>query len=124
MRQDKFRGNVFVANLPNGTTDEELAAMFDAYGLVIAAFLARDPTTRETKGFGLVNIAPERGAREAIAALNGTKVGGRCIEVRPAEPDMFIRLPRPPRPSRSAPPTRRAGFVVERIQRRPASPMR
>lgn len=99
MRQTKFKGNVFVANLPNGFTDEELAQLFDAYGIVLGAFLARDATTRATKGCGLVNIAPPRAAEAAIAALNGSTVGGRKIEVRLATPGMAITIPRPPRPT-------------------------
>jgi len=98
MRQTKFRGNVFVANLPNGFSDEDLARLFDDYGIVVGAFLARDPATRATKGCGLVNIAPPRAAEAAIAALNGSTVGGRRIEVRTATPGMAISIPRPPRP--------------------------
>ncbi len=97
MRQNKFRGNVFVANLPNGTTDEQLAQLFDQFGIVLGAFLARDAATASTKGCGLVNIAPARAAEAAIAALNGTQVGGRRIEVRAAAPDMAITMPKPPR---------------------------
>jgi RNA recognition motif-containing protein len=97
MRQNKFRGNVFVANLPHGTTDEQLAQLFDPYGIVLGAFLARDAATASTKGCGLVNIAPPRAAEAAIAALNGTTVGGRRIEVRAAAPEMAISMPKPPR---------------------------
>jgi hypothetical protein len=104
MRQNKFRGNVFVANLPNGTTDEQLAQLFDQYGIVLGAFLARDAATASTKGCGLVNIAPARAAEAAIAALNGTIVGGRRIEVRAAAPEMAITMPKPPRPARLSAP--------------------
>ena len=97
MRQTKFKGTVFVANLPHGFTDEELAQLFDAHGIVLGAFLARDATTRGTKGCGLVNIAPPRAAEAAIAALNGSTVGGRKIEVRLATPGMAITIPRPAR---------------------------
>ena len=95
MRQDKFRGNVFVANLPTGYSDEQLAQLFDPYGLVLSAFLARDGDTRAVKGFGQVNVAPERAANEAIAALNGMRIGDRRIEVRSADPTMAINIPKP-----------------------------
>jgi RNA recognition motif-containing protein len=99
MRRDKFRGNVFVANLPKGYTDAELARVFDAYGLVLGAFLARDPATGEPKQFGLVDIAPATAAKEAVAALNGTAIGDQRIKVKLADPDMAINIPRPPRPA-------------------------
>src|SRR5690349_22579928 len=95
MRQDKVRGNVFVANLPDGYTDEQLAAAFDEFGLVLIAYLARDPETSQPKNYGLVDLAPARAAEEAIAALNGRDFGGRKVKVRAADPDMALNIPRP-----------------------------
>jgi RNA recognition motif-containing protein len=92
MRQEKFRGNVFVANLPDGYTDTKLAEAFDPYGIVIGAYLARDPETGVPKRHGLVNIAPERAAAVAIAGLNGKNISGRRIEVRVADPDMGLTI--------------------------------
>lgn len=108
MRQDKFRGNLFVANLPKGFTDAELAQLFDPFGIVVSAFLARDATTREPKGHGLVNVAPEKAAKAAVAALNGSRVGDREIEVRVADPDMSITIPRPQGAGRRPAPARPA----------------
>src|SRR5260221_8631602 len=100
MREQKFLGNVFVANLPKGYTHEELANLFDPFGIVVGAFLARDPATGASKRHGLVNIAPERAASEAVAALNGMDVGGRRIGAPPGEPEKALTIParlRPPR---------------------------
>lgn len=102
MRQNKFRGNIFVANLPNGFTDEELAQLFDPFGIVVGAFMAREAGGKGTKGCGLVNVAPPRAAEAAIAALDGTSVRGRKIEVRSSTPGMAITIPRPPRAPRPA----------------------
>ncbi len=127
MREQKFRGNVFVANLPKGYTDEELAKLFDPFGIVVGAFLARDSATGTPKRHGLVNIAPERAASEAIAALNGMEVGGRRIEARPADPEMALTIPArlgqprfepaPRRPPQAAPAPAKTPrpFVVERF---------
>lgn len=127
MREQKFRGNVFVANLPKGYTDEELAKLFDPFGIVVGAFLARDSATGAPKRHGLVNIAPERAASEAVAALNGMDVGGRRIEARPADPDMALTIPArlgqprfepaPRRPTQAAPAPVKTPrpFVVERV---------
>ena len=93
MRKQNFRGNVFVANLPKGFTDGDLAEIFDAFGLVIGALLARDGKTGAAKTHGLVDIAPQRAADAAIAALNGTVIGGSQIEVRHADPAMSITMP-------------------------------
>lgn len=104
MRTEKIRGNVFVANLPRGFSDEALAEAFDPYGIVLNAYIARDPVTGETQGHGLVQIAPDKAADKAIEALNATRVGGRRIEARRADPDMGITPPKPkhaPRPART-----------------------
>jgi len=93
MRAEKFRGNVFVANLPKGFTDAQLAEAFDEFGIVISALLARDAATGAPKNHGLVSIAPERAAAAAVAALNGKEIGGKRIEVRPADPDMALTIP-------------------------------
>lgn len=99
MRPMKFRGNVFVANLPKGMKDEQLAEAFDRFGLVLGAFVARDSANGTTKGHGLVNIAPQRAAADAVEAMNGMEIGRRKIEVRLAAPGMALRMPRPARPT-------------------------
>jgi RNA recognition motif-containing protein len=104
MRPQKFKGNVFVANLPKGYTDEDLAQAFDPYGIVIAAFLARDPLTGAAKGHGLVSLAPDRAAAAAVEAINGTKIGGQKIEARIADPTMALTIPAPPRRAYSSRP--------------------
>jgi RNA recognition motif-containing protein len=104
MREQKFRGNVFVANLPKGFTDEDLARTFDPFGIVVGAYLARDAATGAPKRHGLVNIAPERAAGAAVAALNGSEIGGRRIEARLADPDMALTIPSRPGQPRSGQP--------------------
>ena len=124
MRQNKFRGNIFVANLPNGFTDEELAQLFDPHGIVLGAFMAREPGGKGTKGCGLVNVAPPRAAEAAIAALDGTSVRGRKIEVRSSTPGMAITIPRPQRAPRPAAAPQQADADAEpapyAVARRPA----
>ncbi|HWK46726.1 MAG TPA: RNA-binding protein [Stellaceae bacterium] len=102
MREDKFRGNVFVANLPKGYTDQQLAEAFDSFGIVVGAFLARDPLTGAPKNHGLVALAPDRAAEAAISALNGTQIGGQRIEVRVADPTMALAIRAKPRPAAPA----------------------
>ena len=100
MRPEKIRGNVFVANLPLGLSDEQLAELFDPYGMVLRAHLARDPASGETLGHGLVLLAPDRVVDDAVAALNGSVQAGRRMEARRADPDMSIAGPKPPRAPR------------------------
>jgi RNA recognition motif-containing protein len=85
MRAQYFRGNVFVANLPPDFTDDQLAEAFDSYGIVLSAYIARDPATGKRLRYGFVNIATERAANLAISAMNGTEIGGCRLDVRMSE---------------------------------------
>ena len=73
MRLQYFRGNVFVANLPPDFTDDQLAEAFDPFGMVLSAFVARDPATGKRLRYGFVDIATERAAKLAVAGMNGDR---------------------------------------------------
>lgn len=76
---------LFVANLPYSLTDDQLAEMFEPYGIVITFRVARDRETGESKGFGFVELATEKARTKAIAAVNGKVIDGRTVEVRQAK---------------------------------------
>lgn len=110
MRRQNFRGNLFVANLPPEFTDEQLAEAFDSFGIVLSAFIARDPETGHRLRYGFVDIATERAAKHAIAAMNGRTIGGHDLDVRLSErPGKKPTRPgAPPRRSPARPAPRRA----------------
>src|SRR4051812_22601680 len=119
MRPEKIEGNIFVANLPAGLSDEQLAELFDPYGMVLRAYLARDPATGKTRGHGLVQLAPDRAADEAIAGVNGTVLQGRGVDVRRADPDMSLVPSTPPKVRVDRPrPSFRPEVIVERVSSR------
>ena len=79
------KGNVFVGNLPPDFSDDRLAEAFDPFGIVLSAAVARDPATGARLRYGFVDIATERAATQAIAALNGTQVDGFKLNVKASE---------------------------------------
>jgi RNA recognition motif-containing protein len=85
MRLQYFRGNVFVANLPPDLTEDELAEAFDPFGIVLSAFIARDPGTGKQLRYGFVDIATERAAKLAVDAMNGAALDGHNLDVRISE---------------------------------------
>ena len=103
MRANHYRGNIFVANLPPEFTDDELAETFDSFGIVLSASIARDPATGKRLRYGFVDIATERAANLAVAALSGTQVHGFTLDVRiserPAKATKSARPHPPQRPS-------------------------
>jgi cold-inducible RNA-binding protein len=75
---------IFVGNVPFSTGPTELAVLCVRYGLVIRAAIATDPHTGRPRGFACVDM-PNRGeALAAIAALQGTLLGGRPLIVNAA----------------------------------------
>ena len=99
MRAKQSRGNVFVANLPPEFTDEELAETFDSFGIVLSASIARDPATGKRLRYGFVDIATERAANLAVAALSGTQVHGFTLDVRISERPAAAKKPSRPTPA-------------------------
>lgn len=85
MRSRNHKGNVFVGNLPSDFTDERLAEVFDPFGIVLSAAIARDPNTGARLRYGFVDIATEKAAKAAIAELNGTQVDGSKLSVQMSE---------------------------------------
>jgi len=78
--------NIFVGNLSFGATDETLRSMFENFGAVERASIVTDRDTGRSRGFGFVEMTDADEAERAIAALNGSDVGGRAINVNEARP--------------------------------------
>jgi len=80
---------IYVGGLPYSATEQELNTLFGAHGSVQSARIIMDKFTGKSKGFGFVEMASAEEAQKAIAALNGTQMGGRTLtvnEARPQEP--------------------------------------
>jgi cold-inducible RNA-binding protein len=78
--------NIFVGNLSFNTQEDELRQMFEAYGQVDRVSIMTDRDTGRSRGFGFVEMTNNEDGEKAIAALNGTQIGGRTINVNEARP--------------------------------------
>ncbi|TYI28120.1 hypothetical protein ES332_A05G221700v1 [Gossypium tomentosum] len=65
--------NVFVKNLSESTTDEDLKTIFGEYGDITSVVVMRD-ADGTSKGFGFVNFEHADAAAKAVEALNGKKL--------------------------------------------------
>jgi len=65
--------NVYVKNLSETTTDEDLERVFSSYGPVTSAVVMRDADGK-SKGFGFVNFENADDAANAVENLNGKKI--------------------------------------------------
>jgi RNA recognition motif-containing protein len=77
---------LYVGNLNYAATDEDLRALFDEVGDLVAATVIVDRDTGRSKGFGFVEFATEEGAQKAIDTYNDTEMQGRNITVAEARP--------------------------------------
>ena len=78
--------NIFVGNLDFNTSEEELRQMFEAHGQVDRVSIMTDRDTGRSRGFGFVEMTNAEDGDKAIAALNGTQLGGRTLNVNEARP--------------------------------------
>lgn len=78
--------NLYVGNLPHSTTEAELRDVFAPHGAVEKVTLVTDRETGRSRGFGFVEMTNASEADSAIAALNGTDLGGRPLTINEAKP--------------------------------------
>jgi RNA recognition motif-containing protein len=85
---------LFVAGLSYAMTDNDLRDLFAPFGSVASAQIVTDRDTRQSKGFGFVELSTEAEGKAAIAELNGKDMDGRPLTVN-------VARPREERPARS-----------------------
>ena len=78
--------NIYVGNLSFDVDDSALKAAFAVHGDVSSAQVVMDRETGRSRGFGFVEMASAEQAKAAIAALNGTDLMGRALNVNEARP--------------------------------------
>ncbi|MBO9591515.1 MAG: RNA-binding protein [Niabella sp.] len=78
--------NIFVSNLGYSFSTEDLTELFATYGPVESARVITDKFTKQSRGFGFVEMPDEAAATKAIKDLNGTMQDGRSIKVMEARP--------------------------------------
>jgi len=78
--------NIFVGNLDFGATEDSLRSLFEPHGAVERVSLMKDRDTGRSRGFAFVEMTDPSEADRAIAALNGTPLGGRTLNVDEARP--------------------------------------
>jgi cold-inducible RNA-binding protein len=78
--------NLYVGNLPHSTTESQLRAAFEAHGAVDKVTIVMDRDTGRSRGFGFVEMTNAEEADKAIAALNGSDLGGRTLTINEAKP--------------------------------------
>ena len=78
--------NLYVGNLANDVTDEDLQKVFAEYGEVSSAKVIKDNFSNLSRGFGFVEMPSNSEADAAIKALNREEIKGSRIQISEARP--------------------------------------
>ena len=78
--------NIFVGNLSFQTTEQDIRALFEAYGAVDRVNIVTDRDSGQSRGFAFVEMANDAEGDRAIEAINGRDLGGRSLNVNEARP--------------------------------------
>lgn len=82
--------NIYVGKLSPSTTQEAIRKLFKQYGEVNSVNIITALYSAESRGFGFVGM-DDKGAREAIVALNTKEVGGHSIKASSYINGMAVR---------------------------------
>ena len=77
--------NIYLGNLSFSTTEERIKELFAEFGTVENINLIKDRFSGRPKGFGFLDMPSNSEADQAIKALNGNRIDGNNIIVRPAD---------------------------------------
>lgn len=78
--------NIYVGNLAPEVTEDELTALFAAYGQVGSVQIMRELFSGTSKGFGFVEMPGRAHSMAAISGLNNKELHGKLIRVNEAQP--------------------------------------
>jgi RNA recognition motif-containing protein len=77
--------NIYIGNLSYNTTEDTLKTLFAEFGAVESVKVIKDRFSGRAKGFGFIEMPSNSEADQAIKALNGNRIDGFNIKVRPAD---------------------------------------
>jgi RNA recognition motif-containing protein len=77
--------DIFVGSLSFKLKESELREAFEKFGEVTSAKIIIDKITRQSKGFGFVEMPDEEQAKMAISELNGAEMYGRPLVVNESQ---------------------------------------
>ena len=85
MRKFSLSTNVFINNLPERFTKQELVYFASPYGKIMSAKVIIDLTTGISKGYGFVRYDSVEAARNAIQAINMVYIDGKKLVAKFAD---------------------------------------
>jgi len=97
--------NLFVTGIHPRLTESDISRLFEKYGDVENCSIMLDPHTKESRGFGFVNMTTAEQADAAKEGLQGEVIEGRTLSIEKARRGR----PRTPTPGKYFGPPKRDG---------------
>ena len=88
-KADNQGTNLFVTGLSPKAREDDLSALFSAYGVVDKVQIMRDPHSDDSRGFGFVNFQTKEQAERALA-LDGTVFMDRTLVIQKVSNDLIL----------------------------------
>lgn len=98
--------NLFVTGIHPRLTESDISRLFEKYGDVDNCSIMLDPHTKESRGFGFVNMTTGEQADAAKEGLQGEVIEGRTLSIEKARRSR----PRTPTPGKYFGPPKRGKF--------------
>ena len=80
---------LYVGNLTDDVTEEDLLDNFGELGTCVSAKIIKDKNTGSSRGFAFVEMATEEEAREVVKICKGVELDGQKLIVTQARPQML-----------------------------------
>lgn len=90
--------DIYVKNLAEDITEDDLKKLFSVVGLVKAVTLVTDPKQGQARGTAYVTMSTSDEAKKAINTLDGTRFLKKIIKVVASTPKRLGATP-PPKPA-------------------------
>jgi RNA recognition motif-containing protein len=78
--------NIYVGNLSQDATEDDLRQAFEAFGQVESVNVVKDKFSGASRGFGFVEMPSKQEAQNAIDGMNGKELKGQTVKVSEARP--------------------------------------
>ncbi len=78
--------NIYIGNLSQEVTDDDLRQAFESFGNITSAKVIKDRFSGDSRGFGFIEMPDKQEAMTAMESLNGAELKGKKIMVSEAKP--------------------------------------
>nr|XP_039257057.1 serine/arginine repetitive matrix protein 1-like [Styela clava] len=96
-RIGNLTSRIFVGGMDPSVSEVDLEKAFKLFGEITNVMVMRDRENGRSRGFAFISFKDAQASDQAISRMHGVEIRGRCVSVRHAEKEKFVRDDRPKR---------------------------